>query len=223
MGSTSITDEANYDKRALYYWGKLYTEQLQAGQQYGELHKAIGIHILQFTSVPETRKYHNVFHIREKTEGFVYFRDLELHTVELAKFEGESCADLTSLVGKVKNALDMWVAFLTRHNLLEAADTLPPVLDRPDLKKALHELQKMNFSPEEREAYEGRLKFYLIEQDALLKQFNDGKAEGRAEGREEGIVEGKVKAFAEIGLAVEDIAVRTGVPLETVREILAQG
>ena len=24
-----INDEADYDKRALYYWGKLYTEQLQ--------------------------------------------------------------------------------------------------------------------------------------------------------------------------------------------------
>ena len=41
-----VTDEADYDKRALYYWAKLYTDQLKAAQTYSKLHKAIGIHIL---------------------------------------------------------------------------------------------------------------------------------------------------------------------------------
>src|SRR5690349_6155506 len=55
-----ISDEADYDKRPLYYWAKLYTEQLKSSQDYSELSKAIGIHILNFTSIPETDKYHNV-------------------------------------------------------------------------------------------------------------------------------------------------------------------
>lgn len=59
-----ITDEADYDKIALYYWAKLYTEALQASQDYSSLNKAIGIHILNFTSIPETNKYHNVFRER---------------------------------------------------------------------------------------------------------------------------------------------------------------
>ncbi len=29
-----ISDEADYDKRALYYWTKLYTEQLKTAQDY---------------------------------------------------------------------------------------------------------------------------------------------------------------------------------------------
>ena len=41
-----ITDEADYDKRALYYWGKLYTEQLKSSDDYSKLSKTIGIHIL---------------------------------------------------------------------------------------------------------------------------------------------------------------------------------
>ena len=59
-----ISDEADYDKRALFYWGKLYTEQLKISQDYSLLSKAIGIHILNFTSIPGEAKYHNVFHIR---------------------------------------------------------------------------------------------------------------------------------------------------------------
>ncbi|ABE04599.1 Rpn family recombination-promoting nuclease/putative transposase [Rickettsia bellii] len=44
-----VTDEADYDKRALYYWSKLYAEQLKAGDDYSKLNKTIGIHILNFT------------------------------------------------------------------------------------------------------------------------------------------------------------------------------
>ena len=36
-----ITDDADYDKRALYYWGKLYTEQLKIADDYSKLSKAI--------------------------------------------------------------------------------------------------------------------------------------------------------------------------------------
>jgi len=81
-----ISNEADYNKRALYYWAKLYTEQLKEAEDYANLSKAIGIHILNFTSIPESDKYHNVFHIVEKENGLKYFKDLELHTIELKKF-----------------------------------------------------------------------------------------------------------------------------------------
>lgn len=81
-----ISDEADYDKRALYYWAKLYTEQLKSAEDYSSLCKAIGIHILNFTSILSVDKYHNVFNIREKESNLLYFKDLELHTLELRKF-----------------------------------------------------------------------------------------------------------------------------------------
>ncbi len=85
-----ITDESDYDKRALYYWGKLYTDQLKVSEEYSTLSKAIGIHILNFTSIPDVENYHNVFHIVEKKTGVQYFKDLELHTIELTKFSNNS-------------------------------------------------------------------------------------------------------------------------------------
>jgi predicted transposase/invertase (TIGR01784 family) len=106
-----ISDEADYDKRALYYWAKLYTEQLKVAEDYSTLSKAIGIHILNFTSIPAVKNYHNVFHIVEKDSGLLYFKDLELHTIELKKFSNNSNEELSDLMVKVKNSLDMWVAF----------------------------------------------------------------------------------------------------------------
>ena len=163
-----ISDEADYDKRALYYWAKLFTEQLKATEDYGCLSKAIGIHILNFTSIPEAAKYHNVFHITEKEDGFAYFKDLELHTIELKKFSKGAKEGLDELVAKVKNALDIWVAFLTRRDLLNK-DNLPEKLDNPALRKAIHVLEVMSFDAEEREAYESHLKWLRIEANTLKK------------------------------------------------------
>ncbi len=173
-----ISDEADYDKRALYYWAKLYTEQLQAAEDYSLLSKAIGIHILNFTSIPNVEKYHNVFHIKEKETGHLYFKDLELHTIELKKFSEDSRAELADIVAKVKNSLDMWVAFLTRHDLLNK-EHLPSELNSPILIKALNVLDVMNFGAEEREAYEEHLKWLRIETNTLKKYETKGFNEGR--------------------------------------------
>lgn len=144
-----ISDEADYDKRALYYWAKLYTEQLQVSDDYSLLSKAIGIHILNFVSIPEASKYHNIFHITEKDSDLLYFKDLELHTIELKKFASNSNDELSDLIAKVKNSLDMWLAFLTRHDLLKP-DALPKELNNPNLKKALNVLEVMGFTDIER-------------------------------------------------------------------------
>lgn len=177
-----ISDEADYDKRALYYWAKLYTEQLQVAQDYSTLSKAIGIHILNFTSIPEAKNYHNVFNIKEKNSGLLYFEDLELHTIELNKFTPTSTDELSDIVAKVKTSLDMWSAFLTRNDLLKP-DALPKELNDEKLKKALNVLNVMNFSSEEREFYEDHLKWLRIESNTLKKMREKSMAEGKAEER----------------------------------------
>ena len=155
--------------------------KLKVSQDYSALSKAIGIHILNFTSIPQAKNYHNVFHITEKENGFAYFKDLELHTIELNKFTSDSSEELQDIVAKTRNALDMWVAFLTRHDLLKA-ERLPKELDDKNLKKALHVLDVLNFSEEERELYEDHLKWLRIEANTLKKTAEKAKEEGIAEG-----------------------------------------
>jgi len=180
-----ISDEADYDKRALYYRAKLYTDQLKTSEGYSTLSKAIGIHILNFTSITETDKYHNVFHVKEKDSGIIYFKDLELHTIELNKFSHGVKEELSDIVAKIKNSLDMWLAFLTRNDLLNK-DSLPKELNDHALQKALTVLEVMNFSTDEREAYEDHLKWLMIEANTLKKAEDKGRDQGRAEGRAEG-------------------------------------
>ena len=172
-----ITDEGDYDKRALYYWGKLYTEQLKEGFDYSELNKTIGIHILNFLSIPDEDRYHNVFRLQEKTTGLHYFKDIELHTIELNKFNKEktkkekflSKADeLNLMLPKIKTALDRWVTFLTKHELLDKM-SLPNELKDDKLEKALLVLEVMNLSDAEREAYDSHLKWLGVEASTIRK------------------------------------------------------
>jgi predicted transposase/invertase (TIGR01784 family) len=184
-----VTDEADYDKRALYYWAKLYTEQLKGGEDYGNLSKAIGIHILNFISILKTEKYHNVFHITEKKEHFNHFEDLELHTIELKKFAGSASPALNDLLEKINSSLDVWVAFLTRHELLNK-DNLPPKINQKPLQKALSVLDVMNFNPKERAAYEETLKWFQVEANTLKKAETRGIEIGKARGIEIGEARG---------------------------------
>ncbi len=213
-----ISDEADYDKRALYYWAKLYTEQLKASQDYASLPKAIGIHILNFTSIPSVDKYHNVFHVREKESGLLYFKDLELHTIELKKFSKDVNEELEDIVARVKNSLDVWVAFLTRNDLFNR-DNLPTKWNNPTLKKALTVLDVMNFGDEERDAYESHLKWLRIEANTLRKYEAKGFEEGMEKGIEKGREEEKVKiasSLLKMGLDIRSISESTGLSIEEV-------
>ena len=152
-----------------------------------------------------------MFHITEKETGLSYFDDLELHTIELTKFTDAVKGDLGDIAAKVKNALDMWSAFLTRHDILSKVSELPQSLNRPELKKAIQVLNMMNFTEEEKEAYEDHLKWLRIESNTLKKAEEKGRQEGRQERDREialAMLKGKlpIKQVSKLtGLSVEEI------------------
>jgi predicted transposase/invertase (TIGR01784 family) len=222
-----ISDEGDYDKRALHNWAKVYAEQLEAGDDYRHLNKTIGIHILNFLSIPHSTKYHNVFQLRERDSGLHYFSDIELHTIELKKFEDKSKLgdsyeeDLHNLFSRIKTALDMWAAFLTRHDLLGKAK-LPKEIDNPKLRKALEVIEVMNLSKVERELHEGHLNWLRMEVSTVNKAKADGEAKGRAEGEALGRAEGEAKGRAD-GEAKGRSEGKLEERLEIAKDMLAEG
>lgn len=212
-----IRDESHYDKRALYYWSKLYTQQLTAGESYSKLNKVIGIHILNFTSIDETDQYHNRFIIKEADSNFAYFNNFELHTIELNKFKTKKIKN-QDLIAKVKTSLDAWALFLTKHNILNK-DKLPSTLEEKEIRKAIHVLEVMNFTSEERMNYEEHEKWLLMEADALQKRFEDGEKLGIEKGKAEGKLEGKIeiaKSMLLDGALIDTIVKYSGLSKEEV-------
>jgi predicted transposase/invertase (TIGR01784 family) len=213
-----ITDEKDYDKRALYYWAKLYTEQLQKSEGYASLNKAIGIHILNFISIPSVDNYHNIFRLKDNENNTNYFKDIELHTIELTKFERN--LNLTrgneweQLMSKMKTSLDRWAAFLTKCDILESKKHSKELND-PQLEKALDVLDEVRLTGQEKDAYEDRLKFMMIEMGALQKAEEKGIKKVAKSLLSEG-VPGEViaKVLLAQGISHETVAEITGLSPE---------
>jgi hypothetical protein len=163
----------------------------------------------------------------------VYFKDLELHTIELKKFCPSTQEDLSTFMDRVKNSLDMWMTFLTRHDLLRG-DKMPKNLDDPRLKKAMDVLNVMNFTEEERMSYEDRLHWLRIEASALKKQMEKGLKKGMKKGEkigmkkgmEKGREEGRKEAALDVarilkqqGVAPSIIALSTGLSVSVIEEL----
>ena len=99
-----LKDDDQYERRALYYWDRLYSDQLTKGKNYQNLKKSIGIHLLNFTCLSDIKKYHNVFQMREKDSQKHYFKDIEIHIIELNKFSDQVEENLNILLKKLKNS-----------------------------------------------------------------------------------------------------------------------
>ena len=140
----------------------------------------------------------------------------------MKKFSKDSHSELADIVAMVKNSLDMWAAFLTRHDLLNK-ERLPSELDDPALKKALDVLDVMNFAPEEREAYEEHLKWLRMETSALKKHetkwFEEGEQIGIAKG-EKKLQEEKMNIARKMlvkGMSVQEVSELTGLSEDEIK------
>ena len=140
-----ILEQAFFDKRALYYWSKVYTEQLTQGKKYFDLEKTISINILNFNKLEE-ENYHNCYKIINSNTGNKLNDQLEIHFIELQKYDE-----------KLATRLDKWSHFL--KNSENYKNELPKELaENKNISKAFEILETMNLNPKEQKLYEQELK-----------------------------------------------------------------
>ena len=187
-----IANEMSYDKRALFYWARLYAEQLKTGENYSSLSKTIGIHLLNFNVIQDDQ-YHHRFRLIDEKSGTPYFEDIELHTIELQKFES-NIQQIQDLVPKIQSSLDIWLAFLTKHNLINK-NALPPELNNDHLKKAMEVLEIMNLTEDERQQHDDHQKWLHIRENILQKIKMDLIEEGEKKGLKKGLKQGAEKGL----------------------------
>lgn len=157
-----LADEVEYHKRSLFTWARTYGHQIQAGDEFKALHKTIAVHILNFTcidydkeqhfKISASTKYHHRFILMDEETQLHIHKDIEIHTLELSKFASAKAEDFESVMLVVKNMLDAWIAVLMRHEIL-SSKALPEIIDTPEIRKALHVMETINFTPIERDTY----------------------------------------------------------------------
>jgi len=179
----------SFDKRVVYYLAKLHGEQMQSGDYYETLCPSHAISILGDRVIDDAH-FHHRFRLHDDERGVLFSKDVEVHVIELVKF------DLP--VEQVKTPLERWAYFL-RHSAELDPEALPRELDTPFIKQALEVLVMLSQDERERSLYLDRFKAQCDEasrqyfaQNAREIGVKEGIEQGIEQGIEKGIEKGEV-------------------------------
>lgn len=79
-----VNYEADFKDRTLFYWSKLYSEELGSGEEYGDLKQTICINIINFNAF-DCNEYHSHFKAIETERHEVLSDKFDIHFFELRK------------------------------------------------------------------------------------------------------------------------------------------
>ena len=201
-----LKNEYNMIKRSLYYWSKLYSEQLNEGEDYSLLKRTICINILNFKYL-KTRMFHSVYRMKEIHTNEELSDIQEIHFIEIPKLEDGS---------DEKDMLVAWIEFL-KNPESEKVRSLEMSVD--EIREAKDELIKMSNDDTQRELYEMRAKTLRDKISALNEAERKGIKKGREEGEKNKAIE-IAKSLINLGLDKESIAKSTGLDLCEVEKLM---
>ena len=223
-----LKNEYNMIKRSLFYWSKLYSEQLNEGEDYSVLKRTICINILNFKYL-KTRKFHSGYRLKEIYSNEELTDVAEIHFIEIPKLEEGT---------DEKDMLVAWIEFL-KNPESEKVRSLEMSID--EIREAKDELIRMSNDDTQRELYEMRAKTLKDKISALneaeRKGIKKGRQEGIKEGLQKGIQEGLQKGIQEgekskaieiakslinIGLDKETISKSTGLDLNEIEMLMSK-
>ena len=199
-----LKNEYNMIKRSLYYWSKLYSEQLTEGEDYSILKRTICINILNFKYL-KTRKFHSAYRLKEIYSNEELTDVAEIHFIEIPKLEDGS---------DEKDMLVPWIEFL-KDPESEKVRNLEMSIE--EIRQAKDELIKMSNDDTQRELYEMRAK--------TLKDKISALNEAERKGIQKGIQEGEKKKAIEIAkslldvLDVQTISLKTGLSVDEINKL----
>ena len=203
-----LSNQNDMVKRTLYYWSRLFSEQLRRGEVYQDLRPTITINICDFTLFSQTDHYHSTYHLYEDTvlERLHPEDDvLEVHFIEMKKFiqawHDEILDPLDDLLVRWLLLLGMVDARKQRvyDEIYEELEALAMKDER--LMEAFEASDEWSTTPEMRIDNILRLKPILDAESkrryAMEKGKEEGRREGRREGRAAGIKEGRERGRKE--------------------------
>lgn len=210
-----LANQYNIIKRLLYYWSKVYAEELKEGEDYKELKKTIGIVIIDY-ELKELREIEELgikWQIRDSQSGKkLLTEDLELYILEIPKAKRK-------LEKEKENKIAQWMAFLDNPNSKEVSEIMGK---NKNIKNAMEELEEMSEDEELRRVAELKEKYIRDEINMRRGALEDGFNEGMQKGIKEG---GKLKQkeiaknMIKNGIQINDIVKMTGLSKKEIENI----
>ncbi len=180
-----VNREIDFNERTLYYWAKMYGDELKTGEEYGQLKQTICINIINFNQF-DCKDYHSHFKVMENTRHEVLTNKFAIHFFELKKIK----------YARKNKRMEDWLNLInaeTEGDLMDIQNST----EIPEVKKAIVMLRELNADEKIRQEAFYREKRIHDEATALNGARREGIEIGRAEGKAEGIAEGMAKGKAE--------------------------
>ncbi|WP_428770095.1 Rpn family recombination-promoting nuclease/putative transposase [Treponema sp. HNW] len=182
-----------FAQRTVFYWAKMYTENLQKGEVYTKLPKCITINI-----VGEGFKLNDLLHseyrILERQLYMELSDELEIHFLNLAKAKDRQVPDSVIEANTKTERLVNWLRFIET----DEKEVRAMLADNsPVMEQANETVDVMLQDPKARWLYENRMKYEhdkaSWEHFGYTKGVEAGKREGEAIGLEKGAYHNKLQ------------------------------
>ena len=175
--------EEDYAERTLYYWSKLYSEQLKVKDAYGDAEKTICINILNF-NLFDCKEYYSSFKIMEESRHSILTDRFSIVFFELKKLKN----------ARKNKPVEVWLDLINAETEgdLEMIESTTNVKDIHDIIFTIREM-----SADEKTRYEAEMreKAIMDERSALTNSerrgFKKGEAVGLEKGKALGLEKGK--------------------------------
>jgi predicted transposase/invertase (TIGR01784 family) len=204
-----IKNEADYEKRSLYYWAKKYTSQIIAGNDYTALVPVIAINIVDFNLFDVT-DFHTSFHLWEDRNKELLYSDVcEIHFLDMVKFRSIRELDLT-------NPLHRWLVYFNEYSppdLIEEVIKMDVAINM--VNKRLEEISR---DPEMQRAYIQYEKTINDEISNINAAMRKGEAKGKSEGEYNKSIE-VASRMKHRGYDKNEISDMTGLPLDVIERL----
>ncbi|MES5844337.1 MULTISPECIES: Rpn family recombination-promoting nuclease/putative transposase [unclassified Bacillus cereus group] len=226
----------NHDmmKRSLYYWGKLYTSQLQKGMPYSALRKTITINLLNFIMFLDHKEFHTKGTLWNTQQQKLLSDDIEIHIVEIPKLTEQWHEEKVNLW---KDPFARWLLLLSANEDEHLTKLLEDIAMNQDpiLQKAINKWERMSQDSSFRQAYDAREKVLMDEaakfahaetegmKRGMEKGMEKGLEQGIEKGRKEGVQQGKIqmiKNMYDLGIPLKTIAKASKLSVHDVERIL---
>ena len=161
-----LAELAVWPERSLFYISKMFTEQIEQGQDYSVLKKCVNISILDFKLLEGEEDFYSCFHLREDTRHTLYTDKIEFHVVELPKLP-------TELKENSSDRL-LWAKFINA----EEKEEFDMIAQKNSyIESAYQKLQNINLDKEKRLEYEAREKAIRDHNQMILESETRGQTE----------------------------------------------
>ena len=195
-----LKNEYDMIQRSLYYWSKIYEEQIQEGDSYSNLNRTVCINILNYNYLKNDR-FHNIYRLKEIETNEELTDIEEIHFIEIPKLRHLDLKDEADM-------LEVWVEFL-RDPESEVIRNIE--MSNEEVRKAKDKLYKLSQSKKDRELYFLREKSIRDEISALY----DAEQKGMEKVKKDTIL----KLYSK-SITINQISDMLDIPIDEIENII---